>query len=113
MLLVVSSLALFRWHVNAQSYRTNLRETGVKITALVATRSEIEFPTPIGIVRVKPIVAPAKGTLKRFTQVTAFYDKSNVRRAVLDQDDSAFNTTMYVVVTKLFVVGLIFFDDIV
>ena len=106
--LLITSLGILRWHVNEQSYRANLKKTGVKITALVATRSEIQYPTPEGIVTVKPIVSPAKGTLKRFTEVTAYYDKNNVRKAVIDQDDSAFNITMYIVITKLFVVGMLF-----
>lgn len=107
-ILIVSSLLVLRWHVNAQSYRSDLRRNGVKITALVVTRSQIEYPTPEGKVRIKPIVAPTQGTLKRFSQITAFYDKNNVKKAVLEQDDSAYNITMYVVCAKLFVVGMLF-----
>lgn len=106
--LLISSLLVLRWHVNSQNYRSDLKRNGVRITALVVTRSEIEYPTPEGKVRVKPIVAPAQGTLKRFSQVTAYYDKDNVKKAVVDQDDSAFNITMYVVCAKLFFVGLVF-----
>lgn len=106
--LILSSLFVLRWHVNAQNYRSDLRRNGVKITALVVTRSQIEYPTPEGKVRVKPIVAPTQGTLKRFSQISAYYDKSNVKKAVLEQDDSAYNITMYVVCAKLFVVGMLF-----
>lgn len=106
--LLIASLLVLRWHVNAQNYRADLKRNGVKITALVVSRSEIEYPTPEGKVRVKPIVSPMQGTLKKFTSTIVYYDKDNVKKAVLDQDDSGFNITMYVVCAKLFGVGMVF-----
>ena len=100
-ILIISSLLLLRWHVNEQSYRARIKQNGVKIRALV------QYPTSEGIVKITPIVSPSQGTLKRFSEVTVYYDKSNVRNAVLDQDDGAFNITIFVVCVKLFVVGVL------
>ena len=106
-ILIISSLLLLRWHVNEQSYRARIKQNGVKIRALVISRSQVQYPTSEGIVKITPIVSPSQGTLKRFSEVTVYYDKSNVRNAVLDQDDGAFNITIFVVCLKLFVVGVL------
>ena len=107
-LLIIVSLLVFNWHVGNIKERENLKRDGVKISALVVTRTEIEYPTPEGKVRVKPEVLPTQGTLERFTNVTAYYDRNDVRKVIIDQDDSAYNITLYVVCAKLFGVGLIF-----
>ena len=77
-ILIISSLLLLRWHVNEQSYRARIKQNGVKIRALVISRSQVQYPTSEGIVKITPIVSPSQGTLKRFSEVTVYYDKSNV-----------------------------------
>lgn len=107
-LLFIASILFANWQSNAQSERKDIRENGKKTTALVISRKEIQFKTPNGTVQIKPIVAPMQGTLKKYDVITVFYDKQNPKRVVLSQNDSGFNTTMWIVVAKLFVGSIIF-----
>lgn len=107
-ILLIASMSVAIWHSNAQSERADIRNNGQKTAANVISRTEIEFRTPEGLVKARPIVAPTQGTLKVYDIITVYYDKDNPKRVVLDQDDTAFNITMWIVAIKLFVASLVF-----
>ncbi|HMS25576.1 MAG TPA: hypothetical protein PKB15_07820, partial [Acidimicrobiia bacterium] len=104
---LIASIFVTQWHVAAQGERTDIRENGQKTTALVVSRKKIEYTTFKGKVTARPLVAPMTGTLKRYDLLTVYYDKDNPKQVVLDQDDSAYNITMWIVVAKLFGASLV------
>lgn len=104
---LVSAIFVANWQLSSQSERSSIKSSGQKTTALVVSRREVQFNTYEGQITTKPIVAPLKGTLKRYDIIEVFYDKQNPKRVVLNQDDTGFNVTMWIVVTKLFGASLI------
>ena len=95
------------WQLNSQSERADIRRNGQQTTAFVVDRKTIQYNSPKGTIKVRPLTAPTKGTLKKFDVVSVFYDKNNYKRVVLNQSDSAFNITMWIVVVKLYAASLI------
>lgn len=110
---IIAALIVGMWQLDAQQERANIRATGQRIDAVAVSRKEVEFFSTKGTIRTKPIVAPMQGTLKKNTSIFVIYDRDDPTRAILEQDDTAFNITIWVVVTKLSIAGLIllYFGD--
>ncbi len=104
---LVAAILVAQWHVAAQGERSDIRENGQRTTALVVSRKKVEYTTFNGKVTARPLVAPMTGTLKRYDVLTVYYDKDNPTKVVLDQDDSSYNITMWIVVAKLFGASLV------
>ena len=107
--LLISSLLFSLWQSSAQAERKDIRDNGQKTTAYAVSRKEVQFRTPDGEVTTKPIVAPLQGTLKKFDVISIYYYKENPERGILDQVDSGFNLTRWIVVARLFGGSLILF----
>lgn len=105
---IVASLSIGIWHKGKIDERAEIRRTGQRVTAFAVNRKEIEFTSTKGVIRTKPLVSPMKGTLKKYDSIVVIYDRDDPKKVVLQQDDSGFNITIWVVVIKLFVAGLIF-----
>lgn len=108
--LICLALAIFtaQWQIRAQNERSRIRQTGQRVTAVAMTRHDIEFNSTKGPIRATPIVGPLQGTLKKYDSVVVIYDRNNPKRVVLEQDDAAFNITIWVIFTKLFVASIVF-----
>ncbi|MFN8015089.1 MAG: hypothetical protein U0R17_00580 [Acidimicrobiia bacterium] len=107
--LFISSIAVSMWQFSSQSERADIRKNGQPTTAFVVDRKHIQYNSPKGTVTVRPLVVPTKGTLKKYDLVKIFYDKNNYKKVVLDQNESAFDITIWIVAIKLFIASLIFY----
>ena len=95
------AIAFMIWHISAMSARSDIRANGQRTTATALSRSKVKFVTPSGEYQGNPIVGPQQGTLKKYDSVYIYYDKNDPGKFVLEQDDSPYNITMWIVVVKL------------
>jgi hypothetical protein len=98
---IIFALFVAQWQIRSQRERANIRATGQRITAVAVSRKEVQYNSTHGRITTKPLVAPLNGTLKKYDSVVVIYDRDNPKRAVLAQDDSAFNITIWIIVAKL------------
>ncbi len=108
-ILCAGSLLVAQWHISGISKRSDIRSNGQKTTGMATSRSEVRFPSIEGEITGKPLIGPQQGTLTRYDSVVVYYDKSNPSQFILDQNESAYNATMWIVVAKLGVVSLVLF----
>lgn len=106
---LVGGIFVGTWHNSAVNERETIKSTGQRVNAVAVTRSEIEFISNRGVIRTEPLVSPTQGTLQQQDTYTAFYDRSDPTRVVLDQDDSAYSITIWIVALKLIGSSVIIF----
>ena len=99
---LVAALWVTTWNVSFQHKRDNIRKHGQRVIALAVSREKVQYPTSKGSITAKPLISPSKGTLKQYDSVYVYYDRSHVKNVVLDQDETSYNVTMWIVVVKLF-----------
>jgi len=98
---LVACIAISVWQVGQTNQRNDIKDNGQLTTAYAVSRTEIQFKTPQGNIITKPLAAPMQGTLKTYDVFEVFYDKNDPNKAVLNQDDTPMNVTIWVVAIKM------------
>lgn len=98
---LIGMLVVAQWHLSGISERNDIRSNGQKTTGMAVSRTEVRFPSIDGEITGTPLISPQQGTLTRYVSVVVFYDKDDPKMFILDQDESAYSSTIWIAIAKL------------
>ena len=100
---LILGIAISSWQVSQISKRNTIKQNGQKTSGYAISRTQIQYQTPKGIQISEPLAGPMQGTLKVYDVFDVYYDKEDVSKVVIDQDDTALNVTIWIIAIKMYV----------